>query len=311
MNHKIETKSLWLGFFAVSCFALTLPMSKWALGASPHSVEGVFVGGFNPWFIAFGRAAVAGILSVIYLLYTKSARPTGAQWGMLAAMAAGNVFGFPIFQTIGLQYVSSSNAAVFNGILPLMTAAMSAFLFRQKPSFAFWFFAALGGFLVITFAVLRTGSLNFHWGDALIFTAVTLCAMGYAFGAKASQTMPPPQVLCWSLVISLPISVPAFALTLPAIDPSTISTTAWFGFAYLCSVSMWFGMMVWFYALNLGGAVRDSQVQLVQVFLAILFSVPLLGESIDVVTIVFAIAVVAVAFIGKKMPTNRILPTRT
>lgn len=299
MNINTSSKPLWLGFFAVTMFALTLPMTKWAMGAD----YGTFSNGFSPWFIAFGRAAVAGILSIIYLYSVKAAKPQGKQWRMIAAMAAGNVFGFPIFQGLGLLYVSSSHAAVFNGILPLLTAVMSAFLFRQKPSAAFWLFAALGGALVIAFSVLRTGSLSLHWGDVLVFIAVTFCAMGYAFGAKLSQEIPPAQALCWMLVASLPITIPASFLTLPT---TAISPTAWFGFAYLGSISMWFGMMVWYHALTLGGAVRVSQVQLLQVFLSILFAVPLLGEKLDALTIGFAIAVVVVAFVGKQMPTQTV-----
>ncbi|AXF86531.1 hypothetical protein DTO96_102286 [Ephemeroptericola cinctiostellae] len=301
-----ETKSLWLGFFAVTLFALTLPMTKLAMGA--NAMTGAhFVNGLSPWFIAFGRAAVAGILSAAYLYTHKAAWPKGKQWLTLMAMSAGNVFGFPIFQGLGLLYVSSAHAAVFNGLLPLLTAVMSAFLFRQKPSRAFWLCAVLGGMMVIAFSLVRTGSLSLHWGDILIFIAVFFCAAGYAFGAKLSLEMPAPQALCWMLVLSLPMTLPASALTFPS---ESVSTTAWLGFFYLSSVSMWFGMMVWYYALNLGGAVRVSQVQLLQVFLSILFAVPLLGEPLDGLTIGFALAVVAVAYVGKKMPTQT-QPTKT
>ena len=298
---QTETKSLWLGFFAVTLFALTLPMTKLAMGVQTGIQSGTYINGLSPWFIAFGRAAVAGILSIFYLLSQKAAWPKGKQWMILLAMSAGNVFGFPIFQGLGLLYVSASHAAVFNGILPLLTAVMSALLFRQKPSLAFWLCAALGGFLVAMFAVLRTGTLSLHWGDILIFSAVTFCAAGYAFGAKLSLEMPAPQALCWMLVLSLPVTLPASALTFPS---ESVSTSAWLGFFYLASISMWFGMMVWYHALNIGGAIRVSQVQLVQVFLSLLFAVPLLGEQLEGLTIGFALAVVAVAYVGKKMPTQ-------
>ena len=293
-----DTKSLWLGFAAVALFAMTLPMTKWAMGYRP---DASYEAALSPWFIAFGRAAVAGMLSAVYLYAVKAKRPTRSQWRILFIMALGNVFGFPIFQGLGLLYVSSAHAAVFNGILPLLTAVMSALLFRQKPSFGFWFCAALGGLLVVSFAVFRTGTIVLHWGDMLILLAVTLCAMGYAFGAKLSQSMPAPEALCWMLVLALPITVPASAMTMPE---HQVSALAWSGFAYLSVVSMWFGMMVWYHALTLGGAVRVSQVQLLQAFMSIALAVPLLGETIDGATIVFAVAVVAVAFVGKRMPTQ-------
>jgi hypothetical protein len=37
-----------------------------------------------------------------------------------------------------------------------------------------------------------------------------------------------------------------------------------------------------------------------------LFAVPLLGESLDTVTVGFGLAVIAVVFVGRKMPVNAI-----
>ena len=50
---------------------------------------------------------------------------------------------------------------------------------------------------------------------------------------------------------------------------------------------------------------RVSQVQLVQPFLSMLFAVPLLGETLDALTLGFGLAVIAVVFVGKKMPVHR------
>jgi drug/metabolite transporter (DMT)-like permease len=65
---------------------------------------------------------------------------------------------------------------------------------------------------------------------------------------------------------------------------------------------MWAGFFAWYRGLALGGTVRVSQVQLVQPFLSMLFAVPLLGESLDGLTLGFAFAVIAVVFIGRRMP---------
>jgi drug/metabolite transporter (DMT)-like permease len=45
-------------------------------------------------------------------------------------------------------------------------------------------------------------------------------------------------------------------------------------------------------------------VQLVQPFLSLLFAVPILGERLDAMTLLFSLAVIATVFIGKKMPVN-------
>ncbi len=67
---------------------------------------------------------------------------------------------------------------------------------------------------------------------------------------------------------------------------------------------MWLGFFAWYRGLALGGTVRVSQVQLIQPFLGMLFAVPLLGESLDALTLGFAFAVIAVVFVGKKMPVR-------
>jgi len=46
---------------------------------------------------------------------------------------------------------------------------------------------------------------------------------------------------------------------------------------------------------------RVSQVQLVQPFFSILAAVPLLGEPLEVMTLGFAMAVVVVVFLGKRL----------
>jgi len=103
------------------------------------------------------------------------------------------------------------------------------------------------------------------------------------------------------LVISLPLTLPVMVASWPV---QAVRVSAWMGFAYVALFSMWIGFFAWYRGLALGGTVRVSQVQLVQPFLSMLFSVPLLGESLDLLTVGFALAVIATVFMGKKMPVG-------
>ena len=67
---------------------------------------------------------------------------------------------------------------------------------------------------------------------------------------------------------------------------------------------MWAGFFAWYRGLALGGTVRVSQVQLVQPFLGMLFAVPLLGESLDAVSVGFGLAVMATVLLGRRMPVR-------
>ena len=70
---------------------------------------------------------------------------------------------------------------------------------------------------------------------------------------------------------------------------------------YVGVFSMWAGFFAWFRGLSLGGPLRVSQVQLLQPFISMLAAVPLLGESLDAMTLGFALLVVATVFLGRRM----------
>jgi drug/metabolite transporter (DMT)-like permease len=64
---------------------------------------------------------------------------------------------------------------------------------------------------------------------------------------------------------------------------------------------MWLGFFAWYRGLALGGTVRVSQTQLLQPFLSMLVAVPLLGERLDLHTVVFGVAVVATVLLGRRL----------
>ena len=296
--HAHITKGLWLGLLGTVIFSVTLPMTRLAVG-TPDAPQ------LSGIFIALGRAVVAAGLSAAFLLATRAPLPKREDWWPLAATAGGVVFGFPLFTSIAMRYVEAVHAAVIIGALPLATAAVGALLHRQRPSAGFWLCAALGSALVVAFALLRSGSggLSISPADLLLLAAVLCAAVGYGYGARLSQRMQAEHVICWALVIALPITLPAALLARPQ---GAIASSAWWGFAYVAVFSMWLGFFAWYRGLALGGTVRVSQVQLIQPFLGMLFAVPLLGESLDAVTLGFAVAVIATVFIGKKMPVRAV-----
>lgn len=290
-------KGLWLGLLGIVIFAVTLPMTRLAVGTpDAPQMSGVF--------IALGRATVAAVLSAAFLLATRAPLPQRKDWLPLAITAGGVVFGFPLFTSIAMRYVEAVHASVILGVLPLATAAVGALLHRQRPSAGFWLCAALGSALVVLFAMLRSnsaGGMSIHFADLLLLAACLCAAVGYGYGARLSQHMRAEHVICWALVLSLPLTLPLSLLSWPE---APLKVSAWAGFAYVAVFSAWLGFFAWYRGLALGGTVRVSQVQLVQPFLSMLFSVPLLGEHLDAVTVGFGLAVIATVFIGKKMPVQ-------
>ncbi len=103
-----------LGLLGVVLFALTLPMTRLAVGdaGAPQ---------LPPAFVTAGRAALAGLLSIVYLWAVRAPRPPRAMWPVLAVCAAGTVLGFPMGLALALREVPAMHASVVTGVLPLAT----------------------------------------------------------------------------------------------------------------------------------------------------------------------------------------------
>ncbi|MBC7682429.1 MAG: DMT family transporter, partial [Ferruginibacter sp.] len=254
-----ERRGLWLGLLGVGIFALTLPLTRMAVG-TPELPQ------MSGMFVAMGRAAVAGVLSALFLFATRAPWPQRQDRVPLLLTMAGVVFGFPLLTSIAMRHVEAVHASVIVGVLPLATAVVGALMHRQRPSIGFWLCAALGSAMVIAFAMLHSGhaGLSIQPADGLLLLAMLLGAVGYGFGGSLAQRMRGEHVICWVLVLALPITLPAALWTQPA---HAVALSAWGGFAYLAVFSQWLGFFAWYRGLALGGTVRVSQVQLVQPFL--------------------------------------------
>ena len=288
-----ETRGLWLGLLGVVIFAMTLPMTRLAVGPASDPQ-------LPPLFVTAGRAAFAGLLSLVYLGLTRASRVQRRHVPALLASALGTVVGFPLFLSLALREVDAMHAAVVTGLMPLATAVGAALYFRQRPSNGFWACAVLGCVMVLCFAMYK-GSGSLSAADGLLLLAVLSTAVGYVAGARVATELPAEQVICWVLVLSLPLTLP---LTVALWPTQPVRASAWGGFTYVTLFSMWLGFFAWYRGLALGGTVRVSQVQLVQPFLALLFAVPVLGERLDAATVVFSLAVIATVFLGKRLPVG-------
>ncbi len=183
----------WLGVLGVTCFAVTLPATRLATGTAADPQ-------LSPAFVTAGRAALAGLLSAVFLLATRSPRPTGGQWRALALSMAGNAMGFPLLLAWALRSVTATHAAVIIALLPLVTAAVAAWVLHQRARPAFWACAVAGSALVVVFAWLRAGAhggFGFDPADGLLAGAVVAASVGYVYGAKVTPALGAERVICW------------------------------------------------------------------------------------------------------------------
>ena len=286
-----ETKGMLIGFIGILIFSLTLPVSK------------IAVLSFDPYFIAFGRATLAGMVALAYLLYKKEVMPSKADFAKFVVIALGVVFGFPIFTTLAMAEGSSSHGAVILGMMPLATTVIGVIRFKERPSLGFWLVSLLGAALVVLYALLKNSG-SFTYIDVLLVLGGISACVGYVEGGELSKKMNPRSVISWALVISLPINiVMSYATFTPQylhMDP-----IAWTSFIYLSLFSMYIGFFFWYEGLAVGGIARVSQVQLTQPFCTLVAASILLGDSLTIMNVVFAFLVVSTVILGKRMLIKR------
>jgi len=294
-----ENKGFIFGFVGILIFSLTPPATKIALGPDNNAL--------TPEFITFGRSALAGIMSLIYLFFFKKKKPSVKYIFNISIVALSLSIGFPLFLSLGLIHSTSTHAAVILTLMPLMTAVFASFYFKQKASLGFWICAIIGCIVVIIYTLIHGQSNNqiieFSYSDILFFISVIAGATGYVFGAKLTKIMGSVDVISWALALAMPFHL---ALAIYYFPIKEIPTISWIGFLYAALFSQWIGFFAWYKALDLGGAVRVSQIQLFMPFLTFFFSIILLGETLDFFTIFFSIITILLIYLSRKMSVRNI-----
>lgn len=285
-------KQAWEGFgsglLGVVIFSGSLPATR------------VAVAGFSPLFLTCARAAIAAALAAILLAVLRQPRPSRADAGSLAIVAAGVVVGFPLLTALALRHITSAHSIVFIGLLPLATALFAVMRAGERPRPVFWLFSCVGAATVAVFALhAGTGGDASLAGDLLMVAAVVACGLGYAEGARLSRRLGGWQVISWSLVLAAPLTVTGAVVTMPA-SFADVGAPAWLGLAYVSVFSMLVGFVFWYRGLAQGGIARVGQLQLLQPFLGLALAAALLHEPVAWTMVAATALVVACVSLARK-----------
>jgi drug/metabolite transporter (DMT)-like permease len=281
-----ERLGLLLGFVGMAIFGGTLPATRIAVSA------------IDPMALTALRTAIAGLCSLVLLLVLRRPLPPRRLWLQLAIAMLCVSIAFPFLMALAVRTVDASHGGVVLGILPIATALVAVAITHERPRPLFWIASIAGAALVIAFA-LRQGGGAVSAGDVLLFAAVAVSAIGYAFSGRLTAEMPGWEVISWVLVMALPISLPAAALTMPA-DLTDIALKPWLALFYVALFSQWIGFFAWNAGMAMGGIARVSQVQLLQPFITFALAAFFNDETITLQILLFAAAVVATVAISTR-----------
>lgn len=259
--------------------------------------------GFDPYLVAVGRAAVAAVAAVAFLLVARvPLLPPRPQLRSYLLIVAGVVFGFPVFTGLALDGgASTSHAAVVIGLLPAATAAYAVLRANERPKALFWVSCALGA-MAITAFTLSMGGGHVTGADVLLVGALLSAAVGYTEGGRLARETPGWRVISHTLVLAAPLTVPITVALALTTDPRP-SVASLAGFAYAGLVSMFLGFIPWYAGLAMGGIARAGQTQLVQPLLTLLWAWLLLGELFGPTTLGAALVVLGCVALTQRSRT--------
>lgn len=286
---KMNNRAGWIsGFIGVLIFSGSLPATRLAVLQ------------IDPLFLTVLRASIAGLIGIVLLLGFRERLPAKADLLSLAFVSAGVVAGFPLFSSIALQYVTSAHALIFIGLLPLSTAIFAVLRGDSNPQWRFWAFSLAGSMAVALFALSKdqSGGAVSLYGDFMMLLAIVVCGYGYAEGGRLSRRLGGWQVICWALVLALPVML-VLAIWLRPASFAGIEAPAWAGVAYVTLFSMLIGFFFWYRGLALGGAAAVGQLQLLQPFFGLALAATVLGEPVSMTMLAVA-GVVVICVAGAK-----------
>ncbi len=274
------------GLIGVVIFSGSLPATRLA------------VADFDPLFLTVARAAIAGLVGLGLLLAFREKRPARGDFVPLTLVALCVVVGFPLLTALALRHVTSAHSIVFIGLLPLATALFGVLRGGERPRLSFWLFSCLGSALVVGYA-LSQGLTAAPLGDLLMLAAITVCGLGYAEGAVLSKRLGGWQVICWALVLALPVMAGLALWTMPP-SFAAVGRAAWLSLAYVSLFSMLIGFVFWYRGLAQGGIAAVGQLQLLQPFFGLALASALLGEAVSAAMLGVCLAVAACVALARR-----------
>jgi drug/metabolite transporter (DMT)-like permease len=277
--------------FGAACAAVIL----FALVPATTRIAAAQLSGLS---IGLIRTVGAGLFSLPLLLILRSRLPqTPKDWGLLLLYAFGNFAGFPMLFGIGVQHTSGSHAALIMAVMPLFIGLIGMVLERRLPR-GIWFAGvaiAVGGEAsLVGMGNASSSAVASFGGDAIVFAACTLSAVGIVAGARLGSRIGPFAATLWGITIASASLAPWAATRLLAAryGYADLSATTWTAVLQITLGAAVIANMSWLWAVSRGGLVRIAPIQFAQPVCALFFATTLLDERLTTSLLLVAVSIV-------------------
>jgi drug/metabolite transporter (DMT)-like permease len=276
--------------FLTACFAVLL----FALVPATTRIAAAQLSGLS---IGLIRTVGAGIFGIPLLLVLRLSPPRSRKdWCLLLLYAFGNFAGFPILFGLGVQRTSGSHAALIMAAMPLFVGLLGITLERRLPRWS-WFagmaLAIAGEAALVTMGNASATGASIS-GDAIVFAACTLSAIGVVAGARLGTHMSPRAATLWAIVIAGMALAPWAALRLLAspLAYQQLTVTTWAAVLQITLGAAVIANVAWLWAVSRGGLTRVAPIQFAQPVCALFLASALLNEHLSPTLLLVAASII-------------------
>jgi len=236
--------------------------------------------------------ALVLMIPMLYLQNRQAFRINRKQFVQLLILGFSGIFAYSFFFFTGLKHVKASHGALIVALNPVMVMVLSAAINKERirPMRLVGILLSLSG----TALVISRGNpadlfTMFGWGDALMLGCPVSWAVYTYFAKDALKLSTPLQASTWAIILGLAL----ISFFIPSETyPSQVSLDIWMALAYLGVCGSFLGFVWYYQGISKIGPVKTAAYNnLIPVF-AMLLSVIILGESIELHTIYGSLLVI-------------------
>lgn len=257
--------------FVNVAWGLSFIASKQALG-----------GGFQPFTLALVRFAISSLL-LLPVTLVREGRPrfTRHEWMRLLFSALSGITLYFLFEYMGLQYTTASNASLVLSIIPVLTMALGAVRHRQRYPVGCWIGALLsltGVFLVVRYGGSESAQ-NPLLGNTLLLGACLCWVLYIELTSSLLISHSSLSVTCYQGAIGMLTLIPCALTELPKLQH--LPPSAWLAALFLGIVCSALCYILYTHAMRYLKPLRTALFININPLSACLGGVLLLGETLN------------------------------
>lgn len=280
---------------------LLVTVTIWAFGftVTKYALDN----GFEPLAFSSARFAVAGML---FALLTYGRERTFAMERrhllLLLGAAVAGIYLNQVAFVYAIDLTNASTTALIFGTLPVLTALFAFALGVERLSRRFWVAAALSFAGVVLVALGAGGGVSSDLtGDLLAFVGAATWGLYSVAIVPLMRHYSPYRI---SAIALLAGSVPLILTGLPQLREQDwhLPTLVWAGYVFAVVGPLVLTNVLWFTAIDRVGPSRATLVTNLQPFLAAVFAVVLLSETITAVQFAGGAAIALSLLLARRRP---------